>query len=116
MPSSDLPDRASLEYLKKLAKERLREMRRTESQARLSAAQRAVARDHGFPSWQALKAEVDRRRSPTAEAFFTACADGDVAVLRDLTSSDPTLARARNPEGAELSVWHDLGLAGRLAG
>ena len=70
MPGSDLPDRASLEYLKKLAKERLLEMRRTDPRARLAAAQRAVARDHGFPSWQALKAEVDRRRSPTARGLL----------------------------------------------
>ena len=100
MPSSDLPDRASLEYLKKLAKERLRETRRTDPRARLSAAQRAVARDHGFPSWQALKTEVDRRRSPALESFFSACASGDVPALRDLTSRDPALARQRNQEGA----------------
>lgn len=50
MSSSDLPDRASLEYLKKLAKETLREMRRTNPDARLSAAQLEVAREHGFPA------------------------------------------------------------------
>ena len=36
MSSSDLPDRASLEYLKKLAKETLREMRRTNPDAMFS--------------------------------------------------------------------------------
>ncbi len=95
MPISDLPESASLEYLKKLAKERLRELRRTDPEARLSNAQLAVARAHGFPSWRALKAEVDRRRSSTLEAFFAACAAGDVAALRDLLDRHPGLARER---------------------
>jgi hypothetical protein len=34
----------------------------------LSAAQLAVAREYGFQSWTALKAEVARRRSPAAPA------------------------------------------------
>jgi ankyrin repeat protein/catechol 2,3-dioxygenase-like lactoylglutathione lyase family enzyme len=99
MPSFDLPERASLAYLKKLAKERLRELRKTDLHARLSAAQLGVARDHGFPNWQALKAEVDRRRSPTLDAFFAACAAGDVTTLRDLLNRDPALARERNRDG-----------------
>ena len=99
MPSFDLPERASLDYLKKLAKERLRALRKTDPAARLAAAQLAVAREHGFPNWQALKAEVDRRRSPTLDAFFAACASGDVARLRDLLDRDPTLARERTRDG-----------------
>ncbi len=109
MSSFDLPDRASLEYLKKLAKERLRELRRTDPNARLSAAQLAVARDHGFPSWRALKAEVDRRRAPALEAFFAAGAAGDVGTLRDLLDRDPGLARERHRDGAtglHLAVHH----------
>lgn len=100
MSSSKLPHRASLEYLKKLAKERLRELRRSDPGARLADAQLAVARDHGFPSWRALKAEVDRRRSSRGEAFFAACAAGDVDELRELLARDPDLARERGPEGA----------------
>src|SRR5262245_9277243 len=100
MPSSHLPDRASLEYLKKLAKERLKELRRKDPDARLSNAQLAVARDHGFASWRALKAEVDRRCAPALDAFFVACGSGDVATLRDLLDRDPVLARARNGEGS----------------
>ena len=108
MSSSDLPERASLEYLKKLAKERLRELRGTAPDARLSDAQLAVARDHGFPSWRALKAEVDRRRSPTLEQFFAACAGGDASALRDLLRRDPGLARERNhgATGLHLAVRH----------
>ena len=59
----NLPDRASLDYLKKLAKERLLLLRATESRRRrLADAQLAIAREYGFPSWRALKAEIDRRR------------------------------------------------------
>ena len=109
MSSPSLPDRASLEYLRKLAKERLRELRQANPHARLSAAQLAIARDHGFPNWRALKAEVDRRRNPTTTAFFAACHAGDLAALRDLLDRDPTLALERNRDGAtglHLAVQH----------
>lgn len=108
MPSSELPDRASLEYLKKLAKERLRELRRVDPTARLAAGQMDVARDHGFPSWRALKAEVERRRSPVIEGFFAACAAGNVALLREFLDKDPDLARERRrgTTGLHLAVPH----------
>jgi ankyrin repeat protein len=91
--SSELPDRASLEYLKKLAKERLRDLRLTNPAARLADAQLSIAREYGFPSWRALKAEIDRRRSSTVEAFFAACSSGDVATLHDLLRREPGLLR-----------------------
>lgn len=100
MSSGNLPDRPSLEYLKKLAKERLRELRRTNPEARLADAQLAVARAHGFPSWRALKTEVDRRNAPALTAYFAACAAGDVAGLRELLDRDPELVHQRNPAGA----------------
>lgn len=109
MSSSELPRRASLEYLKKLAKERLRELRRTNPGARLADAQLAVARDHGFSSWRALKTEVDRRRSPALDAFLAACASGEVEGLRTLLDRDPELVRELSPEGAtglHLAVEH----------
>jgi ankyrin repeat protein/catechol 2,3-dioxygenase-like lactoylglutathione lyase family enzyme len=100
MSTFTLPERASLEYLKKRAKERLLELRRREPRAKLAAAQLAVARDYGFPSWRALKAEIDRRRASTLASFFSACQTGDVATLRDLLASDPSLVRERTPEGS----------------
>lgn len=95
MSSSDLPDRPSLEYLKKLAKQRLRELRRTDPRARLSAAQLAVAREHGYPSWRALKAEIERRRAPLVDAFFAACRAGDTAELSELLHREAGLVRER---------------------
>ena len=108
MPSSQLPDRASLEYLKKLAKERLRELRRTNPDARLADAQLLIAREHGFTSWRALKAETDRRRAPRVEAFFAACAAGDVAAMREQLVVDPSLvhARLRGTTALHLTVPH----------
>jgi ankyrin repeat protein len=100
MSSSKLPERASLEYLKKRAKEHLLELRRRDPRAKLAAAQLAVARDYGFPSWRALKAEIDRRRAPTLASFSSACIAGDVATLRGLLASEPSLARERNAEGS----------------
>jgi ankyrin repeat protein/glyoxalase/bleomycin resistance protein/dioxygenase superfamily protein len=93
MSNSQLPERASLEYLKKLAKDRLRELRLTDRQAKLAAAQLSIAREHGFSSWRALKDEVERRQSGNTVLFFEACARGDVAALRDLLANEPGLVR-----------------------
>jgi ankyrin repeat protein len=99
MSSSSLPDRPSLDYLKKRAKERLRDLRRTDPNARLADAQLEVARGYGFSSWRALKAEVERRTSASVEQFFRACTAGDIAALRDLLAREPDLVRQRNAGG-----------------
>jgi ankyrin repeat protein len=104
-----LPDHASLEYLRKLAKERLRDLRQKDSGTRLTEAQFAVARDYGFSSWRALKAEIDRRRSPLLEMFFAACAAGDDRKLNHLLAGDAALTRERTADGAtglHLAVGH----------
>lgn len=51
-----LPERPNLERLRKEAKQRLKLLRQTDPAAALAAAQREVARDYGFPSWQRLVA------------------------------------------------------------
>jgi ankyrin repeat protein/catechol 2,3-dioxygenase-like lactoylglutathione lyase family enzyme len=122
MPKSSLPERPSLEYLKKLAKERLQKLRRLNPQAKLAAAQLAVARDHGFPSWRVLKAEIEKRQAgpipqarssetedagKASELFFAACTKGDVDVLRSLLAKDSSLARAADPKG-DYSGWTGL--------
>src|SRR5262245_37203819 len=100
MSKSELPDRPSLEYLKRRAKERLTELRLRAPRVKLAAAQLEVAREYGFPSWRALKAEVDRRRAPTVVEFFEAAGAGDVATLRRLLSAEPGLVRERTQNGA----------------
>lgn len=93
MSKTKLPKRASLEYLKKLAKDRLKELRRTDPRAKLATALLAVAREHGFSSWRALKAEVEKRQTKNVARFFEACAKGDVEILRGLLADDPSLVR-----------------------
>ena len=96
MTSSRLPDHASLEYLKKLAKDRLRELRRMDPQAQLPTVQRDIAREYGFPGWRALKAELDQRDASPLDALFAACAAGDVGTLGALLHADPALGRQRD--------------------
>ena len=98
-----LPDRPSLEYLKKLAKDRLPELRRANPGARLADAQLAVAREHGFTSWRALRARLDRapRVAPPdrVSELFDAIKRGDEAAVGRLLDADPGLANARDAEG-----------------
>src|SRR5215468_2320907 len=97
MSNAKLPERASLEYLKKLAKDRLAELRRADPQAKLASALVAVARDHGFPSWRALKAEVERRRTDNVGRFFETCKTGNAEAVAALLAQDPELVRAAAP-------------------
>jgi ankyrin repeat protein len=108
MSNSQFPERPSLEYLKKLSKDRLRDLRVRDPQAKLVAAQLAIAREHGYSGWRVLKAEVERRQMGDAAApFFEACANGNVEVLRDLLAKDPSLVRATNP-AASHAGWTGL--------
>lgn len=89
-----LPDRPSLEFLKKRARERLQVLRQTDPRARLATALLAVAEDYGFTSWRALKAEVDQRQTTLTATFIDACTRGDVNDLRRLLADDPALAQS----------------------
>jgi ankyrin repeat protein len=99
-----LPDRPSLEYLKKLAKDRLPELRRADPRARLADAQLAVAREQGFTSWRALRAELDRRLAPAppdpVTELFAAIRAGEEATVDRLLTVQPALANARDEEGS----------------
>jgi len=79
-----LPARPNLEHLKTEAKQRLKALRIQESQAKLSTAQLAVARDYGFASWRRLKAHVDKLTAvpPERRAIFAAARSGDVETVR----------------------------------
>jgi hypothetical protein len=86
MSHSQLPERASLDYLKKLAKDRLGAARESDPHAKLATALLEVAREYGFPSWRALKAEVERRRGDDVSRFVDACGSGDVDTVRATAS------------------------------
>jgi ankyrin repeat protein len=81
-----LPDRPRLEFLKKLAKDRLPEMRHADASARLA------------------DAELDRRlAAPEPDHvvhLFAAIRGGDGAVVDGLLAAHPPLANARDEEGS----------------
>lgn len=112
MSNSKLPERASLEYLKKLAKDRLQELRRADPGAKLADALLSVAREHGFSSWRALKVEVERQRTEHVSRFIRACAAGDVEHVRTLLEAEPDLVKAVSP-GAHYGGWTGLHAAAK---
>src|SRR4051812_50116772 len=83
MPQA-LPANPDLDWLKKAAKKRLVELRARAPDARLHQAQLAVARDHGFASWRALKAHIDDINGVASgrARVFAAARDGDVEAVR----------------------------------
>jgi ankyrin repeat protein/uncharacterized glyoxalase superfamily protein PhnB len=107
MPSLRLPEAASLEYVNKVAKDRLREVRLTDPHAKLAGVQLSLARDLGFSSWRSLTSHVVRRRAGSLRLFFEACISGNVAALRGLLAGDPSLVRAANP-AASHAGWTGL--------
>jgi ankyrin repeat protein/catechol 2,3-dioxygenase-like lactoylglutathione lyase family enzyme len=105
----NLPERASYEYLKKLAKDRLALLRTRNPGAKLADAQLSIAREYGFSSWRALKAEMDVRQAPHVAEFMRACAAGDLETLRELLQRDPSLASERlagGTTGLHVAVRH----------
>jgi hypothetical protein len=83
---AELPDKPNLEWLRKQAKRRLAELRRTNAEAQLADAQFNVARDLGFSSWRELKAHVD---SFTIDGqIIVAARDGDATTpVREFLSA-----------------------------
>ena len=97
----ELPDKPDLDWLRKQAKRRLDELRRTEPKARLADAQFALAKDYGFASWRALKAHID---SLTIDGqLFEAARHGDAAALARLLDAHPDKLHIRaKPYGMTL--------------
>ncbi|HEV8355654.1 MAG TPA: ankyrin repeat domain-containing protein [Gemmatimonadales bacterium] len=107
-----LPDSPSLEWLRKQAKQRLAELRRTNPSARLAEAQLELARRYGFASWRALKARID---SLTLDGqLFDAAKGGDLAVLTAFLDRHPEKLQARN-QPYEHTLLHLAAFAGHLA-
>mgnify|MGYP003577202460 CR=1 FL=1 len=80
----DLPAQPSLEHLKNEAKQRLKALRAVDPDARLAAAQLAVARDYGFASWRRLKAHVETSNADRTlrDEVFEAAQRGDIETVR----------------------------------
>ena len=101
-----LPAHPNLDQLRRQAKELLRAatsgdpeaLRRIElvsDRITLSSAQLALARSYGFPSWRALKGEIDVRTldlAAQADAFCRASVGGDIGRAARMLDATPELA------------------------
>ena len=117
LPPRRLPDRPSLEQLRKQAKEHLALRRESDQAVTLSVAQHELAQAYGFESWPKLVHHVESVRpgpltlQPAALksddkltwsagrgsdvwALFQACASGDFPAVQALVAQDPALVRA----------------------
>jgi ankyrin repeat protein len=102
--SASLPDRPSLEWLRKLAKDYLPTLRATRPDATLAEAQLAVAREYGFSSWRALKAHVDQRASrpdplpdQAVAEFLHAVGTGSLDDVHAMLATAPSMVNAVGP-------------------
>jgi ankyrin repeat protein len=116
-PRHRLPERPSLEQLRKQAKEHLDTLRAGDPSVNLAAAQHALAREYGFESWPKLVHHVEsmqpanrmlqpaelksdqkllwsQGRGTDVWALMQACASGDLKAVRALIAKDPSLARS----------------------
>src|SRR5262245_58753146 len=85
--SHSLPDAANIDWLRKQAKRRLKELRETRPDAQLSDAQFELARQYGFASWRALKTHID---ALTIDGrLFEAARKGDAGSLAALLDEHP---------------------------
>ena len=99
-----LPESPNLDWLRKQAKRRLEELQRSQPSAQLADAQYALAKEHGFSSWRALKAHID---SLTLDGqLVDAAKTGTIDFLRE--ALDGTLKScicARNRTSGRSCIW-----------
>ena len=84
-----LPEKPSLEYLRKQAKELLRTMER----GKLANAQHALAKEYGFANWAQLKSHVESLQLTPAEALREAVRDCNAERVRALLERHIELRR-----------------------
>ncbi len=91
--ASSLPERPSLEWLRKAAKERLRALRAQDPAARLAQAQLLVAREHGFTSWAKRKQLVEGGEGGQGgvDRLLELVGAGRLDEVRDMLDAHPML-------------------------
>jgi ankyrin repeat protein len=98
-----LPARPNLDWLRRSAKELLRELRVEDPSRKLADAQFELARQYGFPSWRALKAHVDAQHaSPTladeeVAAFLRRVGAGRIDEIKSAIARSPAIVNAIGP-------------------
>jgi len=107
-----LPDKPSLDWLRKQAKRRLGELQAGNPSAQLADAQFDLAKQYGFTSWRALKAHID---ALTIDGkLFDAARSGDTAALAALLDANPDKLYVRD-KPYEWTLLHAAAHNGRLA-
>lgn len=106
MDIKPLPPRPNLEQYRKQAQDRAKK-----TGSRLSDAQFALAREHGFDSWPRFAKhleELARKKSPVSmfEQAAEAIIAGDAATLSRLLHEDPKLIRARSTRVHRATLLH----------
>ena len=125
MPSRELPSRPDLDHLKREARslqqaarnrdpdalQRLREALGTDDALKLTDAQRAIAREYGFPTWGRLRSHVQVSRSTIdpVTAFLQAVQWQNQDQAREVLRAAPHIAKD------SLHVAAALGHAGDAA-
>src|SRR5690242_16663954 len=100
---SQLPDRPDTDQLRRQARElhraaadgdarALGRLRQVSDKVTLSAAQLAIARDYGFPSWPRLKATAERRRAEAASGPGAPAGEAAAPVKSWDTGADELIA------------------------
>jgi hypothetical protein len=103
-----LPNSPDMDHLRQQAKDMVCQLRFLRPDATLSEAQAAIAEQHGFHTWTALKDEVDRRNANPLQA--PAWATEAVADAFDLgTPKGPLVAVERQWAGQAWSLSTDCG-------
>ena len=105
--SASLPARPSLDWLKKTAKQSLRELRVPNPNAKLAEAQLSLARHYGFSSWRTMRAHIESLQRPTITSsqlddqyvcqFFADVGSGELDKVRQALLAHPQLINAVGP-------------------
>jgi len=117
----DLPERADIDQLRRKARELLRaavagepealaRLRAVPGRPTLAAAQLAIAREHGLPSWPALRSEVESRRQSSDDSQLRAAIGWPEA--RDITRGRWSFGGAGTIETAEGELTLGILIAG----
>ncbi|MGW5362500.1 phosphotransferase [Actinopolymorpha pittospori] len=103
-----LPDRPSLAFLRKEAKDLLVALRESSPEASLADAQRALASEYGMRDWAALRSEVEQRaeETPTAPVGLADALAGAFGLGRVTESPAPV---SYTPTGRSWSIMTDRG-------
>ena len=110
--SDSLPEFPNLDWLRKQARRRLNELRKTDPSVKLADAQFDLSKQYGFTSWRALKTYVD---SLTIDGqLFAAAREGNVNTLKTLLDKYPDKLYAR-AKPYEWTLLHTAAQKGHFA-